>query len=156
MADCQKNMNILTNTLSSMENIQNEHIKKSVAKKKPSNKIIAEVYSKKASNMSATANALGVGRTTLYEWRQKDPKLDKMMHDVEEALVDFSESKLLEQIQDGNMTAVIFHLKTKGKKRGYIEGLEVEEHTTSDLDLSTLSDTELATMMALLKKAKKK
>lgn len=139
-----------------MENVQSEHKKRSVAKRKPSNKAITEVYSKKASNMSATATALGVGRTTLYEWRQKDAKLDKMMHDVEEALVDFSESKLLEQIQEGNMTAVIFHLKTKGRKRGYIEGMEVEEHTTSDLDLSALSDTELSTMMALLKKAKKK
>ena len=47
-------------------------------------------------------------------------------------------------------------LKTKGKKRGYIEGVEVEDKRASDLDLSGLSDEEIATVMALLKKAKKK
>ncbi|MBR1785290.1 MAG: hypothetical protein IJ760_07655 [Bacteroidales bacterium] len=106
--------------------------------------------------MSATAIALGCSRTTLYEWRQNDPKLDAMMKEVEESLIDFTESKLMEQIKDANLTAIIFHLKTKGKKRGYTEGEEVELKQTNDLDLSSLSNSELATMMALLKKAKKK
>ena len=137
-----------------MSDLQNEQIKKAT-KKKPTRKAIADVYEKKAANMSATAIALGVSRTTLYEWRQKDPKLDAMMHEVEESLIDFTESKLLAQIKDDNMTAIIFHLKTKGKKRGYTEGEEVEIKQTNNLDLSGLSDSELATLMALLKKAKK-
>jgi hypothetical protein len=137
-----------------MSDLQNEQIKKAT-KKKPTRKAIADVYEKKAANMSATAIALGVSRTTLYEWRQKDPKLDALMHEVEESLIDFTESKLLAQIKDDNMTAIIFHLKTKGKKRGYTEGEEVEIKQTNNLDLSGLSDSELATLMALLKKAKK-
>ena len=137
-----------------MSDLQNEQIKKAT-KKKPSRKAIADVYEKKAANMSATAIALGVSRTTLYEWREKDPKLDALMHEVEESLIDFTESKLLAQIKDDNMTAIIFHLKTKGKKRGYTEGEEVEIKQTNNLDLSGLSDSELATLMALLKKAKK-
>ena len=137
-----------------MSDLQNEQIKKAT-KKKPTRKAIADVYEKKAANMSATAIALGVSRTTLYEWREKDPKLDALMHEVEESLIDFTESKLLAQIKDNNMTAIIFHLKTKGKKRGYTEGEEVEIKQTNNLDLSGLSDSELATLMALLKKAKK-
>ena len=137
-----------------MSDLQNEQIKKAT-KKKPTRKAIADVYEKKAANMSATAFALGVSRTTLYEWREKDPKLDALMHEVEESLIDFTESKLLAQIKDDNMTAIIFHLKTKGKKRGYTEGEEVEIKQTNNLDLSGLSDSELATLMALLKKAKK-
>ncbi len=137
-----------------MSDLQNEQIKKAT-KKKPTRKAIADVYEKKAANMSATAIALGVSRTTLYEWREKDPKLDALMHEVEESLIDFTESKLLAQIKDDNMTAIIFHLKTKGKKRGYTEGEEVEIKQTNNLDLSGLSDSELATLMALLKKAKK-
>ncbi len=137
-----------------MSDLQKEQIKKAT-KKKPTRKAIADVYEKKAANMSATAIALGVSRTTLYEWREKDPKLDALMHEVEESLIDFTESKLLAQIKDDNMTAIIFHLKTKGKKRGYTEGEEVEIKQTNNLDLSGLSDSELATLMALLKKAKK-
>ncbi|MBQ6067942.1 MAG: hypothetical protein IJK84_00425 [Bacteroidales bacterium] len=138
-----------------MSDLQNEQIKKAT-KKKPTRKAIADVYEKKAANMSATAIALGVSRTTLYEWREKDPKLDALMHEVEESLIDFTESKLLTQIKDDNMTAIIFHLKTKGKKRGYTEGEEIEVKQTNDLDLSGLSDEELDTMMTLLRKAKKK
>lgn len=88
------------------------------------NERIVQVYEKKACNMSATATALGLGRRTLIQWRDKDPKLAEAMADVEESLIDFSESKLLEQINDGNLTAIIFHLKTKGKKRGYVEKIE--------------------------------
>ena len=88
------------------------------------NEKIVQVYEKKACNLSATAAALGLGRRTLIQWRDKDPKLAEAMADVEESLIDFSESKLLEQINVGNLTAIIFHLKTKGKKRGYVEKTE--------------------------------
>ena len=57
------------------------------------------------------------------------------MNDVDESLIDFSESKLLEQINDGNLTAIIFHLKTKGKKRGYVEKSESDMNVTGFEDL---------------------
>lgn len=86
---------------------------------------IVEVYSKKAGNLSATATALGISRKTLYNWRRNNPDLEEILKDVDEALLDFTESKLLEAINEGNLTAIIFHLKTKGKSRGYIEGQEI-------------------------------
>lgn len=119
-------------------------------------KKVVEVYRKKGCNITATCLALGnISRTTFYKWRAEDEKLEEALRSAEEELVDFSESKLMEQISEGNLTAIIFHLKTKGKKRGYIEGVEVDDNRTSDLDLSGLSDEEIATVMALLKKAKK-
>lgn len=85
---------------------------------------IAKVYEKKAGNVSATCTALGIARNTFFSWRNEFPELNEKLTEVEESLVDFSESKLLEQINDGNLTAIIFHLKTKGKNRGYIEKVE--------------------------------
>lgn len=85
---------------------------------------VAEVYSKKAGNISATCSALGIDRNTFTAWRDRYPKLSALLDEVDESLIDFSESKLLEQINDGNLTAIIFHLKTKGKKRGYVESVE--------------------------------
>lgn len=117
---------------------------------------VAETYRKKACNITSTCIALKWSRTTFYTYREEDEKLNEALTNVEEELIDFSESKLMEQISEGNLTAIIFHLKTKGKKRGYIEGVEVEDKRASDLDLSGLSDEEIATVMALLKKAKKK
>lgn len=115
---------------------------------------IVEVYEKKGCNISATCIALDINRTTFYKRREKSEKLHQQLTDVEESLIDYTESKLLEQIQDGNMTAIIFHLKTKGKKRGYIETTEIEEHRTTDIDMSKLSDEEINTMTQILSKTK--
>lgn len=85
---------------------------------------VAEVYSKKAGNVGATAKALNITRSTLISWRKAFPELAEKMRDVDEALLDFSESKLLQQIDAGNITAIIFHLKTKGRSRGYVEQID--------------------------------
>lgn len=134
---------------------QISHTKKDSKKRKPTYKEIANVYAKKAANKSSTCMALGICRHTLDNWRKKSDKLNEMMTEVEEQLIDFSESKLLEKIQDGDLTAIIFHLKTKGKKRGYVEGVEIEEHRSTNLDLSGLSKEEMDTVFRILKKANK-
>ena len=110
----------------------------------PIKKIIL-AYEKKAGNLSATATALGVSRQTLYDWRKEFPILKSKMEDVEESILDFTESKLLEAIQDGNLTAIIFHLKTKGKERGYVERIENNVSVTpfEDLMMSLPDEEEL-------------
>lgn len=90
------------------------------------NEMVVSTYAKKAANVSATCTALGITRMTFYNWRKNREGLDEALSDVEESLLDFTESKLLEQIQEGNLTAIIFHLKTKGKNRGYVERTENE------------------------------
>lgn len=89
----------------------------------PNDRVVA-IFEKKGANMTAAATAIGIARRTLVRWREADPDLDTEMKDIEESLVDFSESQLMSAIQDGNLTAIIFHLKTKGKDRGYVERME--------------------------------
>lgn len=43
-----------------------------------------------------------------------------------ESVLDVAESKLFENIQENDNTAIIFFLKTKGKNRGYCERKEIE------------------------------
>lgn len=83
---------------------------------------VAQAYKKSAGNLTLTAETLGINRRTLDRWREKYPELDEMMRDVDEGLLDLCESRLMQQINESNLTAIIFYLKTKGKKRGYIEG----------------------------------
>lgn len=92
--------------------------------KKLQDKTIADIYAKKAGNVSATVKALGIDRRTFYLWRSKYQSLRDLLDAVDESLIDFTESKLLEQINEGNITAIIFHLKTKGKRRGYVEQVD--------------------------------
>ena len=83
-------------------------------------------------------------RATHYEWYNNDPEYAAQVDAIQESCIDFAESKLMELIngakhevatskgevltvQDGpNPTACIFYLKTKGKKRGYVEKSELE------------------------------
>ncbi|MCR5658952.1 MAG: hypothetical protein K6G25_06465 [Bacteroidales bacterium] len=110
--------------------------------KKIKNKEVIRVYEAKGCNVSATCIALGIDRKTLFNWRNADEKLNEMMCEAEESLLDFSESKLMEQINDGNLTAIIFHLKTKGRGRGYVEQTDVNANVKT-FDLRPLSDNEL-------------
>ena len=43
----------------------------------------------------------------------------------DERSTDRAEIKLMQAIEDGEIAAIIFRLKTKGKKRGYVERQEV-------------------------------
>lgn len=49
-----------------------------------------------------------------------------MLDDYDESLGDLAESKLMMAINEGNLTAIIFYLKTKHKGRGYVEGQEIK------------------------------
>jgi len=57
------------------------------------------------------------------------PRLQQSLIDIHEQSLDLSEHSLLTQIKDGNTTATIFHLKCKGKGRGYVERAQDAELT---------------------------
>ncbi len=67
-----------------------------------------------------------VGRTQFYEWLKTDAEFKSEVDNIKNIALDFAESQLHKQIQEGNTTATIFFLKTQGKKRGYVERQEVE------------------------------
>ena len=90
---------------------------------------------KKESMLKALEKSLGVvtvacrksdiPRSTFYKWLNEDQDFSDEVKDIENIALDFAESQLHEQIQSNNTTATIFYLKTKGKKRGYIERQEI-------------------------------
>jgi len=68
----------------------------------------------------------GCSRTTFYKYYNRDKKFREAIDDLQNLTLDFVESQLHEQIKEGNTTATIFYLKTKGKKRGFIERQEIQ------------------------------
>ena len=96
-----------------------------MAKNIPIEKIV-EIYEKKGCNITATCTALGISRKTFYEWKEKKKKLAEGLEAAEEAIIDFAESKLVEHINNNDVQALIFFLRTKGKKRGYVEKTETD------------------------------
>ena len=91
---------------------------------------VLKIFEKKGANVSVTCEAANIGRRTFYYWRENDKDFDAACKDIEEALVDFAESMLIEKINGKDLTAIIFYLKTKGKDRGY------EERTEQDVKMN--------------------
>ena len=75
--------------------------------------------------VSTACNKVGISRTTFYKYYQNDPEFKKQVDDIENYTLDFVESQIHKQINEGSTAATIFYLKTKGKKRGYIERHEI-------------------------------
>lgn len=74
--------------------------------------------------VSYACEAAGVSRQTYRNWVNSDEDFKRQAEDIEENAIDMAESKLLQAIHDDNITAIIFYLKTKGKKRGYVEQVD--------------------------------
>lgn len=87
-------------------------------------------------NITASCKAANIARSTYYEWMEKDPKFAAAVNELAESNIDFAESCLKQQIKDGNTTATIFYLKTKGKSRGYIETHEIIGNSEAPVALS--------------------
>ena len=89
-------------------------------------KMFLAAYRQSKSNITLACLSVGISRVTYYKWREKDEKFRQECEDIEEEAIDFVENKLFGRINDNDTTAMIFFLKTKGKKRGYVEKVEQE------------------------------
>ena len=76
--------------------------------------------------VTTACHSTGICRTTHYDWLKKDEVYRAAVSDLEDLALDFAESALLKQIKKGEISSTIFYLKTKGKKRGYVEKQEIE------------------------------
>jgi hypothetical protein len=99
-----------------------------------------EHLSKKEHMLEALTKSLGVvtpalkkanvARSTFYKWKKEDTDFANAVADIDEICLDHSESRLHKLINEGSPAAIFFHLKTKGKKRGYIERQEFDNNIT--------------------------
>jgi hypothetical protein len=114
--------------------------------KKPDADIFRKVANACGGILSDIAANLGVERSTIYTWCKDDPEFAQVLEDSRERFIDLAESNLrklvagvpaIEADEDGNKrfagwierpseTAIIFTLKTRGKRRGYVERSEIE------------------------------
>ena len=95
-------------------------------------KAMIEALEKSLGVVTTACKTVGIARSTHYEWYEKDAGYKAAVDSIADIALDFAESQLHKQIQNGEVSSTIFYLKTKGKKRGYIERQEI----TADVALS--------------------
>lgn len=81
-------------------------------------------------------NKLGVSRKTVHNYMKRWPEGKEILEDIREARHDKVEGVLQELIAQGNVTAVIFYLKTQCKSRGFVERQEVTGGDGEDLNVT--------------------
>jgi len=115
-------------------------------KVKQHKKAMIEALEQSLGVVTTACKKVGIGRTTHYLWMNEDKEYKKQVEAVGDVALDFAESQLHKQIKEGVTAATIFLLKTKGKKRGYIERQEIQQETTfKSLDINLVeSDVPLA------------
>lgn len=87
-------------------------------------KALVEAMEKSLGVVTTACRIVGISRWTYYDYYKNDVEFKKQIDDIQNIAIDYAESKLHEAIKDGNVTSIIFYLKTKGKDRGYIERVE--------------------------------
>lgn len=75
------------------------------------------------------AKKTGISYDLFLKWRNQDEEFKNQVYDLldvcNENNLDLAEGKLYSSINSGNLTSILFFLKTKGKHRGYIERQEI-------------------------------
>src|SRR5699024_10273859 len=109
--------------------------------KKPNITTFRKIANSCVGILSDIAAHIGVERNTIYTWCNNDTEFKQALEDSRERFVDLAESNLrklvaglpaIETDENGKKrwagwierpseTAIIFTLKTRGKKRGYVE-----------------------------------
>ena len=105
------------------ENTKTKRTKRTTSDKK---ELFLKALQSNLGNITQACKSAKVGRQTYYDWIDDDLEFNKECINVQESLLDLAENRLLEKIDKYDTTSIIFFLKTKGKKRGYVEKQEFE------------------------------
>lgn len=89
-------------------------------------KTMIEALQQSLGIVTYACEAVKIARQTHYRWMKEDEEYKAAVDDINEITLDYGESKLHKAMEKGDTTAIIFYLKTKGKKRGYIERQEID------------------------------
>jgi len=96
-----------------------------------------EVAKKCSGMIRSIAKVLGITRWQAMKLA-KEFDVKDILDDFREELVDIAENKLLESIQKGDITAIIYTLKTLGRYRGYSEKIEMVQNSPFQIEVKII------------------
>jgi len=103
---------------------------------------VIEAIEKSRGLLTHAADVLGCNRVTIYEYAKKYPEVQAAIDSARDRMTDVAEGKLFQKISEGDNTALIFYLKTQGKKRGYVERQEVTGAEGGELTVRVVREDE--------------
>ena len=93
----------------------------------------------------------GVSRMEYKKFYNGDEKFRMLAEEVKECAIDYTESKLFENIQRRDTACILFYLETQGKERGYIKRTQTDKNINITLSqIESMSDEQLKEKTAAL------
>jgi hypothetical protein len=80
---------------------------------------IEDAIRRAGGNLTAAAEKLGVGRSTLYTRITEEPSLLATRDEIVESFVDEAETAIVAAVRRGDVNAATFVLRTQGSRRGW-------------------------------------
>lgn len=68
----------------------------------------------------------GISTVTFYNWKNNNEQFREKVEEINERAIDFVESQMFKQIEDGNSYLTWKFLSTRGRSRGYSEKTELD------------------------------
>lgn len=103
-----------------------DELKKEQKRTKEKKAAMIEALKSTLGVVTPACELVGISRYCHYIWMNSDNKYKEAVNSMEDLALDFVESQLFRSIREGSDIPTIFYLKTKGKKRGYVERIENE------------------------------
>lgn len=103
-------------------------------------KRILDALAKSKGIVSSACDAADIPRSTFYNWCKNDEAFKAAVDDVQDIALDYVEGQLFKLIEGSDTAATIFFMKTRGKKRGYIERTELTGADGKDLNYNVTLD----------------
>ena len=134
-----KNKSVIMKTIPAKDLEDKSTSREEKTKKNKENLLIA--LTKSLGIVSEACKKVKLSRQIFYQYCLLDKEFKKQVSAINEIALDFAESKLLNLIADENVTAILFYLKCKGKKRGYVETQQLEH--TGELGIKVMGPKEI-------------
>jgi hypothetical protein len=81
---------------------------------------------------------VGISRNQFYVYYKTDEVFKKEIDDINEITLDFVEDKLFQNIKEGDRASIMFYIKYKGRKRGYVDSSDVNISGGLDINLKNM------------------
>lgn len=94
---------------------------------------VADALTQAKGFVSVAARNLGCTDQTVRNYIERYAVCKQAVTDAREAMIDYAEGKLYQNIQNNDTVSILFFLKTQAKQRGYVERTEVTGANGNDM-----------------------
>lgn len=85
--------------------------------------------------VTAACKEANLSRDCFYNYYREDADFKAAIDSINDITLDFAENQLLKKIKEGSERSIIFYMKHKGKKRGYVSSTDI---TTNGAAIATV------------------